>query len=247
MITVVGLSQAGELRAAAALLCRIWGAGTESPPIPLDVLCALAHTGGYVAGAYLDGQLVGAAAGFRTAAGQGLHSHVVGVAPECQGRGVGFAIKQHQRRWAQEAGLDHVSWTFDPLVRRNAYLNLVRLGATAVEYLPDFYGPLDDAINAGDPTDRLFVRWDVAPAPPTDPEGRVRAGRGHPRPGAPRPGQQGALLVEIPADIEALRASDPAAASRWRYAVRDSLGGALGQGYQVTGFAPEGRYKLTKQ
>ncbi|MEV0810144.1 GNAT family N-acetyltransferase [Micromonospora sp. NPDC050200] len=211
------------------------------------MLCALAHTGGYVAGAYLDGQLVGAAAGFRTAAGQGLHSHVVGVAPGCQGRGVGFAIKQHQRRWAHEACLDHVSWTFDPLIRRNAYLNLVRLEATVIEYLPDFYGPLDDAINAGDTTDRLFVRWEVAAAP--DPAGHGPAQHGHARqdPAGPHHGGQGqALLVEIPADIESLRASDPAEAARWRYAVRDSLGGALARGYRVTGFAREGWYELTK-
>ena len=57
-----------------------------------------------------------------------------------------------------------VRWTFDPLVRRNAHFNLHKLGATASEYLPDFYGPMDDGINTGDASDRLMADWQLTSA-----------------------------------------------------------------------------------
>ncbi len=95
-------------------------------------------------------------------AGMALHSHVTGVLPAGLGRGVGRAIKLHQRAWALQRGLGVVSWTFDPLIRRNAWFNLAKLGARPVRYLVDFYGAMPDAINAGDASDRLYVHWHLA-------------------------------------------------------------------------------------
>jgi predicted GNAT superfamily acetyltransferase len=54
-----------------------------------------------------------------------------------------------------------IAWTYDPLIRRNAYFNLVKLGARPVEYLRNFYGAMDDAINGGTETDRMLVHWDL--------------------------------------------------------------------------------------
>lgn len=55
-----------------------------------------------------------------------------------------------------------ITWTFDPLVRRNAHFNLAKLGAGPARYLPDFYGPMRDGINGAGDTDRLMVRWDLS-------------------------------------------------------------------------------------
>jgi predicted GNAT superfamily acetyltransferase len=157
--------------------------------------------------------------------GSSLHSHITGVAPGAQGRGVGRALKQHQREWARAHGLATITWTFDPLVRRNAWFNLVRLGAVGIEYLPDFYGSMSDAVNAGDLSDRLLVRWDV-----TD---RPRA-----------VGRQDDTRCQVPEDIEALRRTDPAAAKEWRLAVRDALLSAMGAGAVVVGITSDGHYRL---
>src|SRR6266542_3171738 len=107
-----------------------------------------ADSDNYVAGAMRDRRMVGASVGFLHPAGGvfGLHSHITGVRAAARGRGAGFALKQHQRAWALARDLPVVTWTFDPLVRRNAFLNLVKLGAEVVEYLPDFYGPMGDGI-----------------------------------------------------------------------------------------------------
>ena len=106
------------------------------------------------------GQMIGASFAFHGADGH-LHSHVTGVLAEWQGRGLGLVTKLHQRAWCLQRGIDRVTWTFDPLVQRNARFNLQRLGAELVEYLPSFYGPMTDGINAGDDTDRAFVVWNL--------------------------------------------------------------------------------------
>ena len=86
-----------------------------------------------------------------------LHSHAAGVTAAGTGRGIGFALKQDQRAWALERGIGTVTWTYDPLVRRNAFFNLTRLGARPVEYVVDFYGEMTDAINTGQGSDRFMV------------------------------------------------------------------------------------------
>ncbi|WP_344926005.1 hypothetical protein, partial [Streptosporangium carneum] len=155
------------------LFDEIWRSEPGNAPISVEMMRALSHTGNYVAGAYRQERLVGASVAFLAApAGRVLHSHVTGavthtvthtvadtVTGAATGRGVGFALKQHQRAWALQRGLERVTWTYDPLVRRNAHFNLTKLGARPVEYLPSFYGAMDDVINAGDESDRLLVSW----------------------------------------------------------------------------------------
>src|SRR5215213_7578305 len=124
---------------------------------------AVAHAGNYVAGAFSGTRLVGASAGFFTAPPDPeLHSHITGVAPGGQHHGIGFALKVHQRAWALARGVRVVAWTFDPLVARNAWFNLAKLGARPTAYLEDFYGPMTDAINAGMASDRLLLAWALA-------------------------------------------------------------------------------------
>ncbi|MFG3552265.1 GNAT family N-acetyltransferase [Streptomyces sp. NPDC047725] len=242
-----------ELQQAEALLRAVWNTpDTAVPPLALDLMCALAHTGGYVAAAYVGPAMVGVTAGFRTV-GDSLHSHVAGVVPGMHGRGIGAAMKLHQREWAAEAGLSSISWTYDPLIRRNAYFNLHRLGAVAEAYLPDFYGPLDDGINDGGDSDRLFVSWPVhatshapeplpnlaAAVPVLKPDGNeepvLRAATG------------GVLRCATPMDAESLRQRDPARARRWRSAMREALGGALENGYRIDGFVRSGWYVLQRK
>ncbi|MFI6600615.1 GNAT family N-acetyltransferase [Nonomuraea sp. NPDC050536] len=247
-LTTVTLQGTPDLQRADHLLRGVWGTQPgDDPPLALDLMCAFAHSGCYVGGAFLDGELVGVAAGF-LAAGRTLHSHVAGVAARARGRGVGRALKEHQRAWAAEQELSAVSWTFDPLVRRNAFFNLARLGARVTAYLPDFYGPMTDGLNDGGPSDRLYVTWPVSGPVPgpvfataEDGTGRAvvdEAGAVH--------DPAGAELVRCatPPDIERLRTEDPAAARRWRAALEEGLGGALAQGYRVTGFSRDGWYLL---
>jgi hypothetical protein len=166
-----------RLKEAQRLFTEVWRpAEGNPPPVTGELLRALAHAGSYVVGAFTGTRMVGASAGFFTAPPDpALHSHITGVAPGVQHRGVGFALKLHQRAWAMARGIPAVVWTFDPLVARNAWFNLAKLGAEPTAYLEDFYGPMTDAINAGMASDRLLPRrpcpsgpgWSRWPTPPT--------------------------------------------------------------------------------
>lgn len=242
-----------ELRTMCDLYERIWQFGAGGMPISLELVRAMSKAGSYVAGAFDGEELVGACVGFfAPPAHRALHSHIAGVSPRTRGRSIGFALKVHQRAWALAQGVTEIAWTYDPLVGRNAYFNIVKLGARPAEYLANFYGPMHDGLNGGDETDRLLVEWRLAEprvvaACTGTPEGfdavgEHAAGAGY----ALTVGASGepvrsavaspTVLVAVPPDIETLRGADPALAARWRIAVRDVLGGLLAGGGRIRGF-----------
>ncbi|WP_274556247.1 GNAT family N-acetyltransferase [Streptomyces spiramyceticus] len=253
------LHELTEMREACLLLDRVWRPEPDNPLMTPELLRVVAHSGSYAVGAYEDGRMVGACLGFLATAG--LHSHIAAVEGVTRGRNVGFAVKLHQRAWSLERGITTVTWTYDPLVARNAYFNLAKLGATPSEYLSNFYGAMRDEVNAGTETDRLLVHWELAgersaracaglpaaldlaglgaePVVGLDakPDGRPVAGRGD--------GE--VVLVRVPSDIEALRRADPEAARDWRSAVREVLGGLMSEGRAVTGFVRDGWYVIER-
>jgi predicted GNAT superfamily acetyltransferase len=166
------LETAQEMQAVEQLQRLVWP-GSETDIVPAHLLLAAAHNGGLVVGAY-DGsfrgdpgekQLAGFVFGFPglydTPDGPRLKhcSHMLGVHPEQRGRGLGFALKRAQWQMVRYQGIDRITWTYDPLLSRNAYLNIARLGAVCNTYLRDEYGTMRDALNRGLPSDRFQVDW----------------------------------------------------------------------------------------
>lgn len=251
------LSQEAEFLAACALLDRVWRPSAGNPLITTSLLRGFQHSGSYVAGAYEADRLIGVCVGFLAEAG--LHSHIAGVDAQARGRNIGFALKVHQRAWSLERAITKMTWTYDPLVSRNAHFNLAKLGAVAEEYLPDFYGVMDDGVNKGQGSDRLLVGWNLAD--PAVAEACVRPHRRAPVPpdaaagldadadGLPVRGPLDGpcVSVRIPSDIEALRGERPGAAHAWRSALREILGGLLADGAAVTGFTRDGRYLVERK
>ncbi|MFJ2894980.1 GNAT family N-acetyltransferase [Streptomyces sp. NPDC087218] len=259
-VTVSELHRPEEMHEACRVLDRIWRPASGNPLIPPELLRVFAHSGSYVAGIHRDGRMVGFCLGFLAA--EGLHSHVAGVDDGLRGRHVGFAVKQHQRAWALARGITTITWTFDPLISRNAYFNLAKLGAEPSEYLPDFYGSMQDEVNAGTETDRLMVRWELTgpravasatgtplPATAGAADGRTAAGLEAGPDGRPVVGdlKGDTVLVRVPAEAEAMRRDAPALAREWRRALRDVLGGLMAEGHAVTGFTRDGRYVIERR
>lgn len=244
-VRVQALLVADEQHAAAAVLQRVWG-HSDSVPLPPELLRAFAFTGNYVGAAFEGDRMVGVACAFRTAHGS-LHSHIAGVLPSYQGHSIGYLLKLHQRAWALANGIASISWTFDPLVRRNAYFNLVKIGALATGYLADFYGPITDRINDNDRSDRLLVEWDLS-APVagyhtstgTGATSVLQPGAG----GEPvlRPGSDGPRLIAVPPDIEAVRRTDPALAIQWRSALRAAMTDVFDSGQVIVGLNQDKAY-----
>jgi predicted GNAT superfamily acetyltransferase len=246
-IVIEPLDSMRGLERAEALFSRIWSEPGGQPTVGAHVLKALQLSGNYVAGAFATGgDLVGVSAGWASVEGEpALHSHITGVVPGHAGAGVGYALKLHQRAWCMQRGIERITWTFDPLVRRNAFFNLAKLAARAARYLENVYGSMTDAINLGDESDRLWVCWELASgrvAAATEGAPRLVAAEGLPvaveigEDGGPSMEAGSALnlgggyVVRLPPDIETLRATAPEQAHFWRIAIRQALGGVLRQG-----------------
>ncbi len=248
-----------EIGALTALMAEVWGEAFLDP----GVCRAAQHAGGYLTGAWEGDRLVGASMAFvGWLDGEVLlHSHATCTAPGLGSRGIGLALKWHQRRWALDRDIRRVEWTYDPLVARNGWFNLTKLGARAVEYEENFYGPMTTAIERGEESDRCLVRWDledptvVAAAAGDLVAADVEALRAAGVPvlvsvgtdGGPVRGDavaDGPALAQVAPDIEALRVTHPEIASLWRRAVRDTLGQAMQDGRHLTAAARDGWYLL---
>jgi predicted GNAT superfamily acetyltransferase len=238
------------------LQAQVWGFGARGV-VPTHVLYTVATSGGILLGAYDGDTLIGFVFGFLGAKdGRPRHvSHMLGIHPAHQGRGVGEALKQRQREVALEQGLDLMTWTYDPLESRNAYFNLHKLGATSRTYYENLYGDLGDELNRGLPTDRLLVEWSLRELRAGDAPGSASpvplleiGGEGpilHVRPDADATLVEApALSAAIPPNTQQIKKDDPAAALEWRLAVRAALSWAFAHGFRARDFT-RGAYILT--
>ena len=235
-----------------AVMIATWG---EHQLLPREMIVALGHSGNVPYGAFDGDDLIGYVlgwAGMEPNDGLHAHSHMLATLPERRHRGVGFALKLAQRAQCLEQGISLVRWTFDPLLSRNAHFNLTKLGATADRFLPDFYGDMADALNRGERSDRLLVRWDLAsddagPAPGTGFDVLARLGDdpAMPVPSEVRPPAGEPALIGIPRDYHDLRERDRALAERWREATARALGLCFDAGLEATGFTDGSAYVFT--
>lgn len=238
-----------ECVTAADILTELWGGS----PLGAPLLVAMEHAGTYVAGAFRGEELLGVCAGFfGPPAAASMHSHVAGVRGASAAKGVGTAMKLHQRAWCLDHGVKDMTWTFDPLVARNAAFNVRRLGATLDEYLVDFYGPMTDGVNAGQGSDRILTRWrldELIPETPREPGEAplvLWMGEGDAPVTADAPVGADAVAIVVPADIEALRSRDAALGARWRLALREAMAARWDEGWRPTAVGRDGTYLMEK-
>ena len=254
--------------------------GSELDVVPGHLLLTAAHNGGLVIGAFntqAESQppsLIGFVFGF-----PGLYftpdgprpkhcSHMLGVDARYRDQGIGFLLKRAQWQIVRHQGLDRITWTYDPLLSRNAYLNITKLGAVSNTYIQDVYGVMRDSLNAGLPSDRLQVDWWVNsprvgrrlsrrarlplnledysiagieiinPAQINEDNLPVPTDELHPSLVAMRQGEEPAamLLLEVPAEFQALRAAHTSLALHWRLHTRSILELLFEGGYLITDF-----------
>ena len=246
-------------------LQRIVWPGSETDVVPAHVFITAVHNGGLVIGAFDHNHIIGFVFGF-----PGLEStpdgprpkhcsHMMGIHPDYRDSGVGFALKRAQWQMVRHQGLDHVTWTYDPLLSRNARLNITKLGAVCNTYRRSEYGDMRDGLNAGLPSDRFQVDWwintrrvdrrlgkrarrplklenfakaDLQPLYSVDHEtGSLSRPPEHFSP------LEGHLaLAEIPSDFMALKDADFSLARDWRFFSREVFETAFTTGYIVTDF-----------
>ena len=234
MTEVEIVNQPEKAHELAQVLSAVWG-GAE--PITPDVIIAIMYAGGYasLASQIIDGkkQFVGGSLAIVGNHQRKLHSHVTGVIDAATNSGIGRALKEHQWLWAKENNFSAISWTFDPLVRRNAHFNLIVLGAKVVKYCQNYYGEINDTINAGDQTDRLVVERQVEGLS-VAPSASICVAKDED------------LIIQTPLDIVSLRNTDRDTATRLRLEQRNSFESAFASTFSVRGLTHDGSFVLTK-
>jgi predicted GNAT superfamily acetyltransferase len=262
---IIHLIEMPEEMTAVEDLQRLVWAVPDIEIVPKDILLAAVHNGGLAIGAFVGADLVGLSFGFpgiySTPDGPRLkhHSHMLAVHPDWRAQGIGFALKRAQWQMVRKQGIDRITWTYDPLLSRNAHLNIARLGAVCSTYLPSEYGEMHDGLNAGLPSDRLQVDWWIN----TERVRRRLSRRSRPAltiehyrlakatlleapfeqaPAAAQPPQGipalsgHLLLIEIPFDFLALKAADLPMARAWRIYTQAVFTEAFATGFLVTDF-----------
>ncbi|MEO8395144.1 MAG: GNAT family N-acetyltransferase [Chloroflexota bacterium] len=238
-----------------ALEVAVWGLDPRDA-VPVNMLRALQHAGGAEIGAYNGDQIVGFTLGFpaKIESRMILWSHMTGVHRDYQGKNIGFELKRQQREWALANGFDEIRWTFDPLQRGNANFNIHRLGATAENYLVDFYGAMVDEINqANIPTDRVEGVWrlrdprvvqlmNTTSSDAVSPDRPFLLRDGGLPETLPFDTTVPEYLVQIPSSLSRLPSSG--ALLKWRMALRKTLAHAFAQGYAAVDFTSANAYLL---
>ena len=222
MAEVRALTAHHEFREAVRLQRQIWGF-EDVELLPARLFVVATKIGGQVLGAFDGARMVGFCIAIPGVRRDGaaylrsyLHSHMLGVLPECRNAGIGRALKLAQREEALARGIDLVEWTFDPLELKNAFFNMERLGAIARRYVHNQYGATSSPLHGGLPTDRCVAEW------------WLRSPRSERLPVIVR--------VAVPANIADLRTADPERARAIQAATGDALERAFAEGLAVIGF-----------
>jgi predicted GNAT superfamily acetyltransferase len=264
-IEIRPLKTEDEYLAVERLQRDIWGS-QDIEIVAFEMLITAHKNGGVALGAFdiVEGEerIVGFVFGIigLTPDGRVKHcSHMAGTLPGYRDRGVGYALKLKQREIALAQGIDLITWTFDPLESRNAKFNFHKLGVTCGVYLRNLYGAMRDELNAGLPSDRFEVDWNIA-SPRV--EARLRGDADVPsaselmsagvqlvnpsvvgeplRPPAKAIGEEERILIQIPSDFQSLKAKDRNLALEWRLHVRALFEEAFAKGYLATDMLVEG-------
>ncbi len=233
------LSGVAELKDSEQFQKTVWG--EDDQPDNSDLMLAIQHEGGLVAGAFKDGRMLGFLFGFPTSQAHVQHSHRLAVHPDSRGMGLGLKLKWFQRDWCLSRGITLVRWTYDPLRRINAGLNITRLGATAGTYHEDYYGKME-GINAGVASDRLVADW-VLNAPHVEALAKCAKRDG----AAASASSENCVKVKIPNDLDKLLSTDLEKAIAERFRVREALTTAFSKGYRISAFDVDAAcYHLSK-
>jgi predicted GNAT superfamily acetyltransferase len=231
-----------ELEDADRILAVMGATWPGHEPFPREVLRALADSGNVPVGAFDGEVMLGYVLGWvgidPEEDGPHVHSHMLAAVPDRRHRGIGYALKLAQRAQALDQRVGEARWTFDPLVARNGYFNLHKLGAVADRFDRNHYGAMVDSVNAGERSDRFTVRWDLERDPgPRDVRAKAFALAGRDDwPSEVRAPSERAALVAVPPDYVGMRSQDRERAAAWREASAAAVEACLTAGMIAAGF-----------
>jgi predicted GNAT superfamily acetyltransferase len=231
-ITIRDVETPAEIRAVEELQKEVWGI-PDLDVVPATQLVAAKAAGGVLLGAFAGGTLVGFVYGFVAQEDGKIahHSHMLAVKPAYRNFNLGYKLKLAQRDEVLAQGIDLITWTFDPLQSLNAHFNFTKLGVIADRYVINFYGEDAASFLHQTGTDRFWVKWLLT-------SDRVVQRLLTTKPVLENPADK--LLIEIPADINAVQQESPELARDWRHRTRRAFTEAIDRGYVVRDYYREG-------
>ena len=87
------------------------------------------------------------------------YSHMLGLLREYRGKGIGKKLKEIQREASLARGIELIEWTYEPLLSRNAWFNIVSSGVIVRRFKVNYYGTTNFEHNRGIKTDRFVAEW----------------------------------------------------------------------------------------
>ena len=214
--------------------------------VPRHILWAIAKDAGQILGAFDEReQMIGFTVGLiskdRVTGESYLTSHMAAVLPEHHAKNVGYRLKLAQRTEAMADGFMRIDWTYDPMLTKNANLNIRKLGGRVVKFFPNLYGEITSGLYQGLPTDRFLVSWRLAEMGgaefPEECPAVVSPNRHGPAitPALLR-SEAAALRCAVPLDLTALKRESMERAIAWQSAIREVSSTLLDGRYHVSGF-----------
>jgi predicted GNAT superfamily acetyltransferase len=225
---------------------------------PREVLSVIQQTGGLIVGVYEGPNLVAFSSAFlsRDSKGLFLHSDLAAVQPDLQSQGLGKILKEAQREFALQMGFERIRWTYDPMLTKNANLNIKKLGGCAVEFKRDVYGQSSSELYANLPTHRLVIEWDLKSNPeardiPQDAAIALQNIGGSPSVSQVPMGSS-AVVAEVPLNYLSIKDQSIKKAAQWQDEFARTAEGLFALGYVINGFERDdqrqaGRYLFSKR
>lgn len=225
--TLEGLQQCVELQ-------RKVFASPDLEISPVRHLLVARYAGGFTLAAYHSSRMVGFVLSLPMFTGgtkPAFYSHMTAVDAEFQNFGIGARLKWAQRERSLAVGVDYIKWTYQPVLARNAFFNIERLGVTIRTYMPNFYGTGAEANESKIQvlevdSDRLFADWHLS-SPKTV---ALSKGEKYAEPG------EVARAISIPPDWNTLVVEDTKKAILEQERVKHEFQSAFAEGLIVRGF-----------
>lgn len=247
-----------DFEACVQLQKSTWGE-TFSECVPPAILMIGQKIGGVCAGAFnAKDEMVGFVFGLTGIKDDRLAnwSHMLAVRNDLRGQGLGMKLKLYQRELLLLKGVEIIYWTYDPLVAKNAHLNLNKLGAAIQEYVQDMYSEdTGSDLHRGLGMDRFIVKWSISEKRVEQaisgklervedsfkgiPSVNTESGDNNSNPVEKKLPEVKAVRVEIPLNIETIQQKDLQLAGKWRANTRRAFTWYLAKGYKIEGFYRE--------
>ena len=222
------LKTADEIQKCIDLQAEIWGLDElgRMSPITLEAMVSEEPKTGIVLGGFLHDEMIAIQIILPTMEPDSVYGHLFGILKEYRSLHIGYHMQKWLFQTLRKWNIKKMLWTYEPLEGRNANNYINKSGARVIKYLADHYNVTDE-MSGGMPIDRFLAGIHL--------DDDFHSGNMHERHPAlsledalqeiPVAGydflpETDMVLVEIPGDLQKLKATNMEQAIKYRFDTR---------------------------